>query len=78
MIVGACQPIFGHRLAGITKKTTFNSTNYWAKRASSAARDEGEKGIALQYQDQEALAKRSGSLLEVLGVEPQDLVEIIR
>ena len=47
-------------------------------RASTAARNEKEKGIALQYENEDSLTKRSEGLLTVLGVEPEALVEMAR
>ncbi len=47
-------------------------------RASTAARNEKEKGIALQYENEDALNERSEGLLTVLGVEPPALLEMVR
>ncbi|KAK9917718.1 hypothetical protein WJX75_007504 [Coccomyxa subellipsoidea] len=64
------------RAFGITRKTALDSKQYWVNRASTAARNEKEKGIALQYENEDSLTKRSEGLLTVLGVEPEALVEM--
>ena len=66
------------RAFGITRKTALDSKQYWVNRASTAARNEKEKGIALQYENEDSLTKRSEGLLTVLGVEPEALVEMAR
>lgn len=62
----------------ITRTTALDFSQYWANRASSAARNEREKGIALHYKDEDALTERSEGLLAVLGIEPQALLEMVR
>ena len=66
------------RATGITRKRALDSKQYWVNRASTAARNEKEKGIALQYENEDSFNERSEGLLTVLGVEPQALVEMVR
>ncbi|BDA48573.1 hypothetical protein COCOBI_12-2530 [Coccomyxa sp. Obi] len=61
----------------ITRTSALDFSQYWVNRASSAARNDREKGIALHYKDEDALTVRSEGLLTVLGVEPQALLEMV-
>lgn len=58
--------------------TVQDSADYWVNKTTPAAKTEQETTLALSYRDFDALLEASGELLQVLGVGPEALMEIIR